>query len=398
MKIEKVTKDGITLMIRDGRYILQMSFQGIGQKQIRLGKVQKDAFAKAKRFILTAEGNGYEKALLELKGQKILKRGDDPTLEQIEELYRAFCIQSPKSPRQVTISHNIARLKCLMNRSGVATVGKIDHRTLFNNEWFVGETPTPTEKRTFASAVRAARSIFKKSALRYYESQGLRINNPFEGIELTAPRVSQFVPPSQSIIQRIIDTYESELKPHDAMIVTLALCGLRRSEIEAIVISNFSIQSDRVILIIEETGEFQPKAGQSGHIPISLETYHRLMRLRGNTDSAFFVPSESSKKGKGRLWERVKVVNKWLKNNGLQNKPLHSLRKIIGSLIAAKEGIPAAASILRNTQAVCMLNYAGSMSNSCVDVLGFMKEKDPYQMIAEELGISLEEVKNKVCA
>jgi integrase len=347
---------------------------------------------------LTAETDGYEKAVLELKGQKILKRGDDPTLEQIEELYRAFCVQSPKSPRPVTIDHNIARLKCLMNRAGVSTIGKIDHKALFNKEWYAGDTPTPTERRTFASAIRAARSIFKKSAIRFYESRRLKIQNPFEGMELAAPRVSQFIPPSRDVIQKIIDTVEDELKPHDAMIVLLAFCGLRRSEIEAIVPSNFSKQSDRVILTIEEIGVFQPKAGQSGHIPIPHETYERLIQLRGKTDSDFFVPSGSKKKGAGRLWERVIVVNEWLKKNGLKNKPLHSLRKIVGSMIAAKDGIPAAASILRNTQAVCMINYAGSMTDSCVDIIGFLKEKDPFQELAEKLGMTVEELKKRLCA
>lgn len=385
-------------MKRGGRYILQKTYPVVGQKQTRLGTNEKLAFTKAKRFLQTAENDGYEKAVLELKGQKILKRGDDPSLDQIEELYRAFCIQSPKSPRPHTITHNLARLKCLMNRAGVSTIGKIDQRTIFNKEWYTDEIPTPTEKRTFASAIRAAQSIFKKSAIRFYESRGSKIQNPFEGMELAAPRVSQFIPPSPDIIQKIIDNVENELKPHDAMIVLLAFCGLRRSEIEAIVPSNFSKQSDRVILTIEETGVFQPKAGQSGHIPIPHETYDRLLRLRGKTDSDFFVPSESRKLGAGRLWERVKVVNEWLKKNGLKNKPLHSLRKIVGSIIAAKDGIPAAASILRNTQAVCMINYAGSMSDSCVDILGFIKEKDPFQELSEKLGMSVEELKKRLCA
>jgi hypothetical protein len=40
-------------------YILQKSFSGVGQKQIRLGTKEKDAFTKAARFLLTAETDGY---------------------------------------------------------------------------------------------------------------------------------------------------------------------------------------------------------------------------------------------------------------------------------------------------------------------------------------------------
>jgi integrase len=285
-----------------------------------------------------------------------------------------------------------------MKRVGVSTVGRISQETLFNKEWYKGVTPTPVEKRTFTSAVRAARSIFKKSARRFYESNGLSIQDPFEGMELAAPKISQFIPPSAGVIQNILDTVEDELQPHYAMIVLLAFCGLRRSEIEAIVPANFSQQSDRVILSIEETGEFQPKAGQSGHVPITSDMYQRLIRLRGNVDCEFFVPSASKKKGKGRLWDRVKVVNDWLMKKGLKNKPLHSCRKIVGSIVAQKDGIPAAASILRNTQAVCMENYAGSMSSSCVDVFKFVNSNDPFQALANELGMTVEEVKRKLTA
>ena len=397
-KTSKVTKNGITLMKRDGRFILQKSFSGVGQKQIRLGTKEKEAFAKASKFHLTSENNGYEKALAELRGEKILKRGDDPSLDQIEKLYRSFCIQSAKSPQPITITHNIARLKCLMTRSGVTTVGRIDQRTLFNSKWYSGETPTPIEKRTFASAVKAARSIFKKSALRFYELQGLTIQDPFQGVELAAPKVSQFIPPSAEVILNIINTVENELNPHDAMIVLLAFCGLRRSEIEAIIPSNFSKQPDRVILTIEETGEFQPKAGQTGNVPITHDMFDRLILLRGKSNSHFFVPSESVKKGKGRLWERVRVVNRWLQQKGIKNKPLHSCRKIVGSIIAIKDGIPAAASILRNTQQVCMVHYAGAMTDSCVDVFGYLRPKDPLQELADKLGMTVEELEKRIFA
>ena len=189
----KIQKNGITLMKRGGRYILQKSFAGVGQKQIRLGTKDRDAFTKATRFLLTAETDGYGKAMEELAGKKILKKGDDPTIEQIESLYADFCNQSGKPPRSITIKHNVARLKCIMTRAGVKTIGKIGKNTLFK-DWFNGKIATPAEKRTFASAIKAAQSIFKKSALAYYASRNVNLYNPFEGIELIAPKVSQFIP------------------------------------------------------------------------------------------------------------------------------------------------------------------------------------------------------------
>lgn len=377
-------------MKRGGRYILQKSFAGVGQKQTPLGTKEKDAFTKAARFLLTAETNGYGKAREELKGKKILKKGDDPSIEQIESLYADFCNQSAKPPRPNTIKHNVARLKCIMNRAGVKTVGKIDKNTLFK-DWFDGKTTTSAEKRTFASAVKAAQSIFKKSALAYYTSKNITLYNPFEGIELIAPKVSQFIPPSTEVLKEILDSVEKELNPHDAMIVLLAFCGLRRAEIEAIVPSNFSKQEDKVLLNIEETGAFQPKAGQSGFVPITLETYAQLLRLRGNSDSLFFVPGRSNKQGAGRLLERIRIVNKWLQGKGLKDKPLHTCRKITGSIVANSEGILEAAKVLRNTPQVCMVNYLGVASLKTVDVQGSLKPKDVFQEVVGKFGFSADE-------
>jgi integrase len=392
-----IRKSGLPIFKVGRRYILQKTFKGVGQKQVPLGNNARDAITTGQRFMRTAETDSFDKARAELRGEKVLKKGDDPTITQIEALYLDFCNQSSKPPRPITIKHNIARLKCIMNRSGVKTIGRIDKHTLFKG-WIKGDTATPTEQRTFASAVKAAQSIFKKSALTYYASRNVNLLNPFEGMELVAPKVSQFIPPPAEVLETILGSVENELKPHDAMIVLLAFCGLRRSEIEAIVPSNFSKQSDNVLLTIEETGSFQPKAGQSGFVPITLDIYQRLLKLRGDDASPFFVPGKSKKIGKGRLWERIREVNKWLQDKGLKNKPLHSCRKITGSIVAKNQGILEAAKVLRNTPQVCMVNYLGVASVETVDIQGSMKPKDLFDQMAEKLGMTVEDLKMKLSA
>lgn len=385
---DTIEKNGITLLKRDGHYILQKTFLGFGQKQVRLGKIESDAFKKASRFLIKAESDGFTDAKRELHYPQPYRNSTSLSYEQVETLYRDYCKESAKAPRDITVGHNLARLKCLMNRAGLSTVNDIRKELLFNKKWYSGVNPTPTEKRTFASAIRAAKSIFKPSALQYYEKKGFRVSNPFLGIEIETPRVSQFTPPPQDVVKEIIESAQKELKPHDAMIVLLAFCGLRRSEIEAITPSNFTVHEDRVILSIEEQGEFQPKSGQSGQVPISNDIYEKLLKLRGITKSPFFVESHSTKTGRGRLWERVKGVNKWLKTKGIKNKPLHSCRKILGSVIAKKEGIPAAAQILRNTQQVCMTYYAGSMSSSGISLDDLTESSSPIRELSKKLGIS----------
>lgn len=379
---------------RKGSFYLRKHFEG-KQREVALGSDKKTAISRANRFIATATASGYDTAMAELRGRPCIKAGCNPTIDEIEILYREFCNQSAKPPRPETIKHNIARLKCIMTRAGVKKIGHIKKNTLFK-DWFKGTTATPAEKRTFASAIKAAQSVFKKSALAYYEAKGIKMENPFDGLELVAPKVTQFIPPSNEILETILGTLETELKPHDAMIVLLAFCGLRRAEIEAVIPSNFSKQSDKVLLNIEETGAFQPKANQDGFVPITLEAYAQLLRLRGKSSSPFFVPGTSKKVGKGRLWERIHVVNHWLKGKGLKNKPLHSCRKITGSIVAKSQGILEAAKVLRNTPQVCMVNYLGVAEVSTVDVQGSLKPKDPLEETAKMFNLTVEQLKEKL--
>ena len=404
MKAKTATpkKSSLPIIQRGNRFLLQKTLDG-KQRQIPLGTDSKIATSKCLRFLATVESDGYQKALEELTGKKVIKAGCDPTHEEIETLYREFCNQSANPPRPETIKHNLARLDCLMKRAGANTIGQFDKTTLFQ-KWFKGETATPSGKRTFASAIRDAGAVFKASALDYYAGKRIKLENPFKGLELAAPVVSQFTPPPAEVIQTIFETMEKELPPHEAMIVHLAFCGLRRSEIEAIVPANFSKQADKVILSIEETGDFQPKAGKSGFVPITLETYQTLLRLRGNSDSPFFVPGASKKVGKGRLWEAVKRVNDFLKKKGLKNKPLHSCRKITGSIVAKQQGILEAAKVLRNTPQEAMTNYLGVATVATVDVQGSLAPKAPtdpnelLELVAKMFGLTVDQLKAKLTA
>ena len=313
-------------------------------------------------------------------------------------LYREFCQQSAKAPRPQTIAHNLARLKCVMERGGFKTVGRIDKSTL-PRKWFGDKTPTPTDKRTFASAVSAAAGVFKKSALAYYKARNIPIHNPFSGLEVVKPKVSPYVPISAEIREKIWNDCQTELDAPNAMIVLMALgIGMRRSEIEAAIPDWFSRQSDKVLVHIREEDHFQTKTGESGVVPISISLYETLMRLRGESESVYFVASDSDKVGAGRIWERVRVVNHWLKEKGLNNrKPLHALRKECGSHVAKSMGILEASKVLRNTPQVCAIHYAGIAELNTVDVgKTFTPPKDLVSQMAEQLGISPGEVRSKL--
>lgn len=382
---------------RKGGFYLRKSFEG-KQREISLGNNAKTAKSRAIRFLATAESSGFEVAMAELRKKPFVKAGANPTYEEMAILYRDFCQQSAKSPRPQTIAHNLARLKCVMERGGFKTVGRIDKSTL-PRKWFGDKTPTPAEKRTFASAVSAAAGVFKKSALDYYKARNIPLHNPFSGLEVVKPKVSPYVPISSELRERIWNDCQTELEPQNAMIVLMALgIGMRRSEIEAAIPDWFSLQSDKVLVHIREEEHFQPKTGESGVVPISITLHQTLLRLRGDSTSSYFVASDSEKTGAGRIWERVRVVNHWLKAKGLNNrKPLHALRKECGSLVAKSMGILEASKVLRNTPQVCAIHYAGIAELNTVDVGGtFAPQKDLVSQLAEQMGTTAEEIRAKL--
>lgn len=381
-----------------GRFYLRRTFEG-KQKTIPLGANSKIATTLANRFLATAASSGFESAMKELTGKTIVKPGGNPTFAEMEILYRDFCRQSAKPPREQTIKHYLARLKCVMNRAGVANVGKLDKDKLFT-AWFGDVSPTPEKKRTFASAIRDASSIFKVTALEYYKKRNVPVANPFLGLELVDPKVSQYVPMPKEVRESIYKDCQTELPATEAMVVLMALgIGMRRSEIEAAIPAWFSKQADNVLVNIKEEKHFTPKAGQDGVVPISLELYEILLKLRGDSKGFFFVDGES-KKETGRIWEKVKSVNKWLKLKGVTDKkPLHALRKECGSIVAKEQGILEAAKILRNTLEVCSKHYAGIADVQTVNIQeSFRDKKDPFQALADQLGITVEDLKKKLSA
>ncbi len=390
----------LPIILRSGSYYLRKTFDS-KQREFPLGKDSKVAESRCKRFLATFATTGLEAAVLELNGKKVIKAGCNPTHSEMEQLYRDFCAQSAKSLDKTTIDHNVGCLKLLMSRAGVSTVGMIDKNLLFK-KWFKDvPSPTPANKRTFSANIRASKSIFKVSALAYYQTRNIPLENPFKGMELVTPTIQQYIPISRELREAIWNDCQTELKPHDAMVVILALgAGMRRTEIESMKIPWVTVQKESVTITIKEDGEFKPKVNETGVVTIPLEIYNLLLKLRGDSDSEYFIPADSKHSARGRLQQRLRGINSWLKKKGItEKKALHALRKEYGSFIAKSQSILAAAKSLRNTVHVCGIYYSGIADVDLVDIQeSFKAKKDPFQSVADELGISLEELKKKLSA
>lgn len=389
----------LPIIKRGNRFFLQKTFSardGKKQRQIPLGTTNsKIAKSRCERFLQTVETDSYEKALEELTGKEVLKAGDSPTLPQISELYREYCKQNTQKER--TIRTNLNRLKNVFEKGKFKTVGDIDESLIYDC-WFPDTTPTESQKRTYYSAIRAAASVFSIQALKFYSKKNVVIENPFLGINLKNPGVQGYTPIPDKLRESIWDDCQTELHPNQAMVVLMALgIGMRRKEIEHALPSWFSKQADNVIVTIQETDSFIPKNGKMGQVPIPLNLYETLLELRGDSNDAFFVPHTNTTP-KNRLYTPITEVCAWLRKKGLiDNKPLHCLRKELGSQVAKETSVLEASKILRQTYEVCAKYYAGISELSTVDMkASFTPDKTPEELLADKMGITVEQLTEKL--
>ena len=88
--------------------------------------IKQDAETKKAQFLVTLKNNGWEAAKAELKGKRVLKKGESPTIDDMERLYREFMAQSVNPVAESTIHHNIGCLRRLMNLCSASDIGNFD--------------------------------------------------------------------------------------------------------------------------------------------------------------------------------------------------------------------------------------------------------------------------------
>jgi integrase len=144
------------------------------------------------------------------------------------------------------------------------------------------------------------------------------------------------------------------------MILAL-VCGLRRSEIDNLLWRAFDFPNS---ILRVETSEFHELKSEdsAGVIDLDADTLALFRGYRAKAATATFViattkknriskkPTVAKKARTYRCEPVFKVVLAWLRKNGVEAaKPLHTLRKEIGSIIASEHGIFEASRYLRHS-------------------------------------------------
>lgn len=211
---------------------------------------------------------------------------------------------------------------------------------------------------TVNSLIRNAKSLLGKKLLPFIKQKiDLPAILPFEGITMEkAPsqRYSSKVDALALLARAKEELAEKDPEGYKVLILAL-VCGLRRSEIDHLLWRAFDFSSNLLRIEPSEYHELKSE-DSSGEIDMDADVSRIFKSYRLNASKDLFVirsknpPRNQTKSRCYRCNETFARVNAWLRSQGVQNKkPLHTMRKEIGSIIASEEGIFAASRYLRHS-------------------------------------------------
>lgn len=211
---------------------------------------------------------------------------------------------------------------------------------------------------TVNSLIRNAKALFGKKILPFVE-QAINLPRPlpFDGVTMEKPpsmRYTSKLDPYALLATAKNELAETDLEAFKVLILAL-VCGLRRSEIDNLLWRSFDFVNS--YLRVEATEYNQLKSEDSaGVIDLDADTLALFRGYRAKEPTALFVieslyrPRSKMKARRYRCDAVFKRVLNWLRDNGVDSgKPLHTLRKEIGSVIASEHGIFEASRYLRHS-------------------------------------------------
>jgi integrase len=216
---------------------------------------------------------------------------------------------------------------------------------------------------TVNSLIRNSKALFGKKILPFIE-QTITLPRPlpFDGVTLEKPPSMRYVSKMDPFALLALAKEEmGETAPEAFKVMVLALvCGLRRSEIDNLLWRAFDFPNSKLRV---ETSEFHELKSEdsAGEIDLDADTLALFRGYRAKDPTATFVIATTKKKRVSKKPTTKKartyrcdpvfmVVLEWLRKHGVEaSKPLHTLRKEIGSIIASEHGIFEASRYLRHS-------------------------------------------------
>ena len=233
-------------------------------------------------------------------------------------------------------------------------------RILAWKQSYLQNTPKASKRQattTVNSLIRNAKALFSKKLLPFLEGAlDLPSPLPFEDVPMEKAPSKRYR--SKIDAKEILANAGNELKdqhPESYKILLLAcICGLRVSEIDWLPWEAFDFREG--LLNVRDTEYSQLKSeDSSGELSLSDDMISIFSEFIEQTEGEFVIESEgdlvrSASARSYRCKKHINVLIKWLRKQGIRaQKPIHELRKEIGSIVASEDGIFAASRYLRHS-------------------------------------------------
>jgi len=305
------------------------------------------AIARAAQIVLEICRGSAVPAALEPRPKPMTPK-TDAGLEFAIQLYCEW-LQSPMAPcdchrpRERTARGYINRLRQLAGRLEVATVRELREKAVAIR--MTAAALGMTEEH-YVPMVRGAAGVFGRLALKYFETQGLKIHNPLLGYIPGVIRAKPFVAPSREKIAGLAAAARDELcddHPREYLLFLLTLmAGLRVQEAAFVRWQDILPTSVRVA----STSDHLNKANRTRDIPVSQKLLDELERHRASPQ-AYVIPDGSepptpARRGVPdvRCSRAARRLAKWLRAQGVAARnPIHWLRKVFGSRVTEQHDL-----------------------------------------------------------
>lgn len=197
----------------------------------------------------------------------------------------------------------------------------------------------------------------------------------------------------------------ADAQPEAFKLLLLTLvCGLRRSEADALLWSQFDFENGTVT--IEDTDFMRLKSRDSaGVIGLDAELVAMLRGYHARATGAFVLETPklgrvtiTKLKARGYRCEATqRVLIDWLRKNGVPGlRPIHTMRKEIGSIIASRDGIFKASRYLRHSDIGITSKLYADVKTPVSAGLGALLTARPANVVAADFKPEQKASKSKV--
>jgi integrase len=242
-----------------------------------------------------------------------------------------------------------------------------------------GKTPFEKKSRRTScnSTIRQARSLFAPKIVKFIPDLKLPSPLPFEDVEFFPKQNNKYF--SKIDPEELLKKAQTELaaqNPAAFLAMLLALgAGLRKGEIDSLQWNQ--VDFDKGLVRVETTDKADLKTSDSrGEVDIDFGTVAILRGYRAKAKGLFVIESKNLNSG-AQTWGRqyrangvFETLKSWLREQGVEaRKPIHELRKELGSLVTRKYGIYAASRMLRHSSvATTEAHYTDLKSRPVINV------------------------------